>query len=77
MMQILREPQAAEREIANAIAAIDEAVITLQQYRPDSDRYEGVWLHQIMKLRTAMGYCRNVRKTIEQSPKFDALRKES
>lgn len=74
MIEVLRDEWTAERELSNAVASIEEAIVTLRQHRPAEDG--GVWLHQIRKLRMARGICRNVKQAITVSDKFAALRRK-
>jgi len=72
--EILRDRQDAERELSNAIAAISEAALVLQQYRPKEKVALRIWEHQRKKLKMAIGLCGNVRRMIERDVAFESLR---
>lgn len=80
MIEFLRDPTDAELNISNAIANIHEACVILRQYAPEEEDGEAsrLWLHQVRKLRMAIGICSNVRDLITRDVDFaSVLRRRS
>lgn len=71
---IQRRPEQAELELSNAIAAIREALVVLDQYLPEEKVARHIWLHQHKKLKMAIGLCSNVRDRIVRDIAFESLR---
>jgi hypothetical protein len=72
---ILRGPEVAERELSNAIAAINETLTSISRNCPlKADSVGDHWRRQLAKLRRARGLCEKVQQELEMKQRLDARR---
>ena len=72
-MEVLRDPDHAERELSNAIAAVNETLTIIRQHFPLGANSVGDhWRRQNLKLRRARGLIESVRSEVITRQKGEA-----